>query len=732
MTEKGFGGLGMTLDVSRPRSRGQGSNATNFRQCWHNWFSWSDWRAMCLKDVFRLGSALLVSATVAIAADSEGPARPVFELEPLVVSGSELGRAPLALPASATLLDREQIQRASAQLSLNESLQTVPGVFALNPYNYAQDSRIAIRGFGARSDFGIRGIRLIVDGIPATLPDGQGGVDGIDLGSAEAIEIIRGPAAAIYGPSSGGVIRIATESAPRQPFTELRLLGGSDDLWRTQFKAGTGKGPWNILVSASHLDYGGYRENSRAENSAFNARVSRRFADGAELTTVVNVIDYPVQDDPGGLTAAEVAEDPRQARARNLQFDGGESVRQQKLGFTYRRPLADMQSLQVHAFLVNRDFANKLPFRDGGQVRFERRYGGAGARYAWGGDVLSWTAGGEVGLQSDARRQFDNLDGETGPLALKQDEEVVNLGSFLAVEWRVVETLRLSGAIRYDSVQFEVEDEFLADGDDSGERTFRELSPMLGLIWEPEPEWVFFANVTESFETPTTTELDNPAGGGFNPRLDSQTALSAELGLRARWADLPWRPELELAVFSIQVEDALVPFESPLFPEREFFRNAGETRKDGLEAMLMLQPTESLSATLSYTYSDFRYVDFESEGEELGGNQLPGVPRHLANLRLRYAHTSGFSLIWNTRFVGALQADDGNTTRLSAYSFSDLRASWEREFGSWTVEVFAGANNLFDKAYPANVRINAFGGRFFEPAPARSGYLGLRVRRWFE
>ncbi|PXA05539.1 TonB-dependent receptor [Coraliomargarita sinensis] len=656
---------------------------------------------------------------------------PVFVLEPLVIRDRGLETPPLALPASVTRLDRDDIQKASAQLSINESLQTVPGVFALNPYNYAQDSRIAIRGFGARSDFGIRGIRLVVDGIPATLPDGQGGVDGIDLGSTGEMEIIRGPAAAIYGPASGGVIRIKTEEAPAVPFTELRLLGGSYGLFKSQFKAGYAEGPWNVLVSGTHFDYQGYREKSQTENTSLNTRIGYAFEDGSELTTVIQAIDYPVQDDPGGLTAAEVEADRRQARARNLQFDGGEQVRQQKLGFAYRRPLSDAQSLHVHAFLVNRDFANKLPFTDGGQVGFERFFGGMGARYAFGGEKLRWVVGAEVGRQDDARKNYDNLDGERGPVALEQDEVVTNVGSFVASEWAVSDQLSLSAALRYDEVHFDVDDDFLSDGDDSGKRTFRETSPMLGLLWAPRPELSFFANWTTSFETPTTTELDNPAGGGFNSALGSQTAQSLEFGLIGRLPNAFWRPKLELTVFSIDVEDALVPYEVENFPGRDFFRNAGSTRKEGLEALLALQPTERLSAVLSYTYSDFRYKDFDSPGGDYGGNRLPGVPEHFGNLRIDYRHPSGFSAIWNTRFVGALQADDANTTEISGYSFSDLRLSWEHAFGDWTFEAFAGVNNLFDQDYSANIRINAFGGRYYEPALGRNGYAGLRLRYSF-
>lgn len=661
----------------------------------------------------------------------ESAADATLTLAPYTVKATRLESTTFEVPAAISVIDQRTIQGATAQLSINEALRTVPGVFVLNPYNYAQDSRIAIRGFGARSDFGIRGVRLVVDGVPATLPDGQAGVDGIDLGSTQSIEVIRGPAASIYGPASGGVIRIETEDAPELPFAEVRVTAGDYGLFKSQFKSGWSEGPWNVLLSSAYLDYEGYRANSRTRNAALNGKIRYRWEDGSELTTIVNAIDYPVQDDPGGLTEAEAKANPRQARALNLQYDGGESVRQDKLGFAYTRPLADGHELRGHGFAVQREFANRLPFRNGGQVSFERLYFGGGASYAYNGEPLRVVAGVEMGHQDDARKNYDNLDGIRGPLDLDQDERVLNFGSYVTGELALPGDVTLSAALRYDEVRFEVDDHFLADGDDSGELIFREMSPTAGLRWKVAPELTLYGNVATSFETPTTTEFDNPSGGGFNNALGVQQALSFELGAKGRLTALPGRPTFDLALFTIEVEDALVPYELAAFPGREFYRNAGSIRKNGFEGAIRISPSERLSATLSYTYSDFEYKRFASPGGDFGGNRLPGVPEHFGNLRIDYRHPSGFSLTWNTRVVGALQADDANTTKVSGYSFSDLRLSWERELGNWTVEAFSGINNFFDKAYSANIRINAFGGRYYEPAPDRNMYAGLRLRYWF-
>lgn len=652
-------------------------------------------------------------------------------LDPVVVTAVRLESTVSETPAAVSVVDRATIQRASAQLSINEALRGVPGVFVLNPYNFAQDSRIAIRGFGARADFGIRGVRLVVDGIPATLPDGQAGVDAIDLGSAERIEVIRGPAAAIYGPASGGVLRIETEAAPSEPFLETRMTAGSYGLQKVQFKAGDGSGPLHLLVHGTHLELDGYRDNSRAENQSLNARIGYRVEGGAEWTGIVNGIDFPVQDDPGGLTLAEVREDPRQARDRNLLYEGGERVRQGKIGLAYRKPLADGQEFHVHGFALSRDFANKLPFRDGGQVTFERVFGGGGLSYQVDREALRLIAGLELGAQKDDRKNFDNLEGRRGPLDLDQEESVRSAGIYLTGDFAVTDHLRLSGAFRYDRIEFEVVDRFLADGDDTGSLSFEEFSPMVGIRWNPRPEWNLYANVATAFETPTTTELDNPGGGGFNTGLTSQSALSFEAGVKGRIMDHPWAPSVEVVLFRIEVEDALVPFELPGSPGRRFFRNAGRTEKDGLETAFVLRPLEGLVAEISYTYSRFRYASFVTPDGDFSGNALPGVPEHFGNLRLTYDHPSGWFAIWNTRGVGALYADDANTTRIGGYAFSDLRVGWNRTFGRWELEGFAGVNNVFAESYAANVRINAFGGRYYEPAPGRNAYGGFRVRfRW--
>lgn len=637
----------------------------------------------------------------------------------------------LDAPFAVSRIGTERLQRASTQLSLDESLQTVPGVFVLDPYNFAQDSRIAIRGFGARANFGIRGIRLFVDGIPAATPDGQGSVDGLDLGSAESMEILRSPASALYGASSGGVILIETEDGSAPPFIETRWTFGDYGLRQSQFKAGGQSGAFNYLINATDLEYDGYRDHNETENQRVNAKFRYDFAASSSLTAVVNVFDFPLQNDPGGLTLDEVRADREQARERNVDFDGGESVQQEQFGLIYRQALDDFHAIELKAYYTHRDFSNKLPFESGGQVAFERNFYGGGALYRFSGDYLEIVTGVDYDLQDDDRKNYDNLSGVRGPLSLQQDEQIDSVGLFVSGRWALHERLSALASLRQDWLGLEVDDSFFADGDDSGSRRFEETSPMIGLSWELTRGLVLFANASTSFETPTSTELANPVGGGFNSDLEPQTATNFEVGLKGAGFINERRIRYELTAFRIEIEDALVPFELASSPGRDFFLNAGTSERTGIEAAVQYDLFKNLQIDLSYTWSDFKYKDFKVSGDDFDGNRLPGIPEHIGNLQINYVHENGFFVSWNTRFNGSFYANDANTDQVDAYTVSDLRLGFKRVWRSWTFEPFVGLNNVFNQSYNANIRINAFGGRYYEPAPDRNLYSGIRIRYAF-
>lgn len=655
------------------------------------------------------------------------------ELEVIIVKATRIEQPLDHTPWSVSVIGKDEIQTGKQQLGLDESLNRVPGVFMQNRYNFAQDLRIAIRGFGARAAFGIRGIRIYVDGIPATLPDGQGGVDNIDIGSADNIEVLRGPASSLYGTAAGGVINITTENGPYEPFVEGRFSFGDYGFEKTQLKTGGQAGALNYLVNLSHMSMDGYRVQSETENTLFNSRLNYEINEDSSLTAIINAVDSPEANDPGALTAGQAAVDPEAARDVNLTYDAGEALSQQQAGFIYRNSFAPGHEIILRNYYVWRDFENQLPFTAGGVVAFTRFYLGGGAQYNWTGDLLGrrnrFSVGFDIDSQGDHRRRFDNNNGIRGLLVFNQLENVDSIGVFLQDIYQLSDRISMTLGLRYDDIGFDVEDQYLADGNDSGSISFDEFSPSFALLWSPIESINLYGRIATSFETPTTTEFANPTGsGGFNSALKPQTATSYEIGMKGKLHD---KVHYDISLFTMDVNDELVPFEVPVFTDKDFFRNAGKSTRKGLESSVTIELLPELTTTLSYTWSDFEFDRYTTPSGTYNGNEIPGIPRHQFYGEIAYKHPNGLYLYWDIQTVSRYYADDANSAVNPAYVVSNFRAGYEGIFGNWRLGPFVGFNNLFDESYNGNVRINSFGGRYYEPAPGFNTYGGVSVRYTF-
>ncbi|MCB9287464.1 MAG: TonB-dependent receptor [Lewinellaceae bacterium] len=683
-------------------------------------------------------------------------------LDSVTVTATRLENKALDAPLSLTVIPKSRIQEAQQQLSLTESLVNVPGVLALNADNFAQDARIAIRGFGARAAFGIRGIQMVVDGFPESTPDGQGQADNIDPGILASAEAIRGPSSGLYGNAAGGVISYSTEEPPARPFAEARASAGSFGFQRFQLKGGARRGAFGIIAYGSHTRLQGYREHSRMESSLFNTRVhfdyGKRGRGGGneegeyghknndynyndyenndsacqgQVQLLFNYLNSPLAEDPGGLTEDAVAGGRRQAFIRNISFNAGEAVRQGRLGTRWKHHWGGRHKLEAYAFYLFRDFENRLPFEEGGIVSLDRKYQGLGGDYAYTGRLgtlpYRFNLGTDLAAQADGRRRFDNLEGEAGPLSFDQEETFRSLGFYWVQELEITDALTATLSTRFDVLRLAADDHFLSDGDDSGSLDFESFNPAFGLLYTLHPAIRAFANLSTSFETPALSELSaNPAeGGGFNNALLPQRAINYEAGLRGV---IKRKLYYQLSLFYIRLKDELLPFELEAFPGRLFYRNAGKSRRQGVETSLEWQVRSGLTASLSYTFSDFIYIDYVTPDGDFAGNRLPAIPRHFGFFGLRYLHPSGLLASLRCRYLGALYADDANTEKDDGYLDAGLRFSYSRQFSGWSLHPFFGVNNLLDAEYNSNIRINAFGGRYYEPAPGLHFYGGVRVR----
>jgi iron complex outermembrane receptor protein len=670
-------------------------------------------------------AALLLPFAAAYAQGQQSA--PDETLEEIVVTATRMPSPVRDIPRSISVVGKDRIQNATQQLGLDEALSGVPGLYMQNRYNFSQDLRISLRGFGARSSFGIRGIRVYVDGIPETLPDGQAQVDSIDLGSAKSIEVLRGPASSLYGNASGGVIAVETELDDVSPFVEGGVAGGELGYQKYQVKTGGSYDSFDYLLNASRQEIDGYRDHSFSRGTVLNGKVGIRFTEDDRFTVAINHTDQPESDDAGGINLEEIAADRRAARDLNVLFDAGEALSQQRIGFVYERdrPRGD---LLLRNYYVWRDFSNTLPFIDGGAVDLQRFFYGVGAQYSPRGflpERLELTMGVDLDRQADDRQRFDNNEGTIGDLSFDQEENVDSTGVYLQAIYGLSEDLSLSAGLRYDTLTFDINDKFLEDGDDSGDIDFDELSPSAGINFS-FGEHILFGSYSRSFETPTTTELANPdGGGGFNESLNSQLADNFEIGIKGERNGIYY----EAAIFRINLTDELVPFELPDFPGRTFYSNAGESERSGVETALSWKHESGIAADLSYTFSDFTFEEFVDEsGNSFAGAELPGLPRHFGYAGVSYHSESGMYARLEAVYSGSLFVDNANTTKVESYVVTNFRASKEFANGSWLISPYFGINNILDEEYNSNIRTNAFGDRYYEPAPERNFYAGVTIR----
>jgi iron complex outermembrane recepter protein len=629
------------------------------------------------------------------------------------------------IPAAVTQIGQEKILTGLSQLTIDEGLDITPGVFFQNQFNFAQDLRISIRGFGARSSFGVRGVKVLVDGIPQTLPDGTTQLDSIDPGMLKNIEILRGPASSLYGNASGGIISITTEQKlePKQ-----RIEVGQFGLEKYQFKFGQVSGPLSYRIYTSHLKLNGYRDHSATENSFVHGVVKMISKSHSEWKIIFSHFYSPKADDPGGLTKSEVKSNPQKASSNNIRFDAGEKVKNTNLGLTYKKNTTSGKEFYLTMNLNRRYFENKLPFTSGGQVKFERLVPTLAMRSVINKEILGqpsrFIVGADFAYQRDDRKRFNNNNGIRGDKTLDRLEEVYSFGPYIRAEWQFNSRLEFVSGIRHDLVHFNLTDSFLGDGDQSDSKTLSNLSGTLGSILRWEDNIFFYTNVSTAFETPTTTEFANdPSGGsGFNPNLESQKSISYEVGLKNRKFN---RVELDLGLFFIRSRDELISYELDASPGRTFYKNAGESRRIGFETLTTYIPTKEIKAALSYTYSNFKFTDFNDDGSDQSGNFIPGNPKHNIVLSLDTHMHSGWFARGKVQYLSSFFVNNENTVKNDSYTISSMAIGRQGNIGLFKWSAFLGLKNLLNYSYNANTRINASSSRYFEPAPLLNIYGGI-------
>ncbi len=647
------------------------------------------------------------------------------------------------VPASIDRIDGESMRQGRAQVNLSESLGPVPGLQARERQNYAQDVQISVRGFGARAPFGIRGVRLYVDGIPATLPDGQGQISHVDIASAERVEVLRGPFSALYGNSSGGVVQVFTEEGSGAPTLRLDTAAGSDGLLRLGAKASGNTGPNDsgvgYVLSASRFTTDGYRDHSATRRMLANAKLTLRPHEDGKLTLVANRVVLPKAQDPLGLARADFEANPRGVAGNALLYDTRKTMDQTQAGLVYEHHLSEAHALQASLYGGSRgttqfqaipDTVQANPRHPGGMIDLERDYGGADLRWTWRTQLadapLTVVAGLAYDALSEDRRGYENFVGAGSDRvrgvqgALRRDERnrVYSFDQYLQAEWRPTPRWTLNAGLRHSDVRFESRDRYIVgvNPDDSGDARYGATSPVLGASFALTDSLRVYATAGKGFETPTLNELayrpDQMPGLNFG--LQPARSKSVEFGLKSR--DAGWG-EWTAAVFRTNTEDEIV---TSTTNGRATAQNAGRTRRNGLELAWSQDHLRHLRTRLAWTALDARYADGPNAGA-----RIPGLAKQSVYASVGWQPPVGWRGGVEWRGLSQVFVNDQNADAAAGHGVAGAYVGYALPLGSWRLEGFGRVDNLLDKRYAGSVIVNEGNGRFFEPAPGRTWLIGL-------
>ncbi|MBS1143012.1 MAG: TonB-dependent receptor [Proteobacteria bacterium] len=667
-------------------------------------------------------------------------------LDSVVVSGSRVEHNTFDLPAAVDVVDAERIGADQARVNASEALVAVPGITVQNRQNYAQDLQISSRGFGARSAFGVRGIRLIADGIPASMPDGQGQAATFNLDRAERIEVLRGPMAVVYGNHAGGVIQMFTPDGKGSPTLEGSFVGGSNNTWKEDVSLQGEIGGLGYVIDASHFTTDGYRQHSKAERDQTMVKLTYRPSVDGKLTFIANSFKQTAED-PQGQTWAGYQANPRSVAAAPLTYNTRKSIDHMQGGLTYEHRFGD-HSVLVSAYAGQR---STLAFQSipkatqqastshsGGVIDFDRDFAGASARwigrFQLAGGKLTTTAGIEYEQAIDNRRGYENFIGTTlgvkGALRRAEEDRVATFDQYAQAEWQG-ERWTFSGGLRHSQVSFNVKDAFLSNGDGSGNVSYEKTTPTLAAMYRLTPSVNVYASAARGFEAPTFNELFYSGPGfSFSYNLKPSTSTHYETGLKAFVGS---SSRFDLAVFQIETKDELVVDSAD--SGRTSYRNAGQTMRRGLETALDSRWANNLSSRVAYTYLDARYDQpfTSSSGVINADNRLPGVAAHTLFGELAWKHpASGFHAAVEGIARSKVYVEDTNTRQAApGYAIANLRFGVDRKYGAVNLRTFLRFDNVFDRQYVGSVIVGDGNSRYYEAAPGRTWLAGISARYSF-
>lgn len=689
-----------------------------------------------------------IAAAVACACADLAAAADTVRSAPVVVTATRVQQSSLDVPAAIDSIDSRDMTEARLQANISETMQRVPGTYVQSRETYAQEQQITVRGFGARSQFGTRGVRLYIDGIPASTPDGQGGSALFDYSSAKSIEVLRGPFSALYGNHSGGVVQILTEDGPQTSTASGSFSIGSYGTQRYGLKFGGQYGNVNAIASGSYLTTEGYRDRSSSERYLFNSKFGIKLDDRASLTITASYLDQPLDQDPLTLTAAQVTQNRRQANPNSSTFNTRRSLDNKQIGLVYDYQVSAADSFRLITYGGQRNnigflgLAGTGALSSGGVSALARDYGGLGGRWTrktelFPGQPLTLTFGADYDAALEDRKGYVNSNGNIGALRRDEFNRVHSWGAYGQAEWQPISTVTTFAGLRYTTVRMQSSDYYVVgtNPNDSGRANFSAVTPVVGAIVRVTPLTNVYLNAGRSFETPTLIELayrSNNASG-LNFALQPSTSNHYELGVKSLIGE---STRVNAAIFQVYTNNEIVV--DVTAAGRTSFKNAGKTERQGIELSGNTDLGKGFGAFASYTFLKATFRDpFSSTVNGVGstvasGNQIPGVPRSLlyVDLTWRDAGTGFFAGVEHRR-ASKVYANDVNTAFANGYKLTDLRVGINRDLDPFVVQLFARVNNVFGERYIGGVAVNDANNQFYAPAPERNYLAGVSASMKF-
>ena len=662
-------------------------------------------------------------------------------LPAVTVTATRHAESTFDVPASVDVIDARAIHDGEPQVNLSESLARIPGVFAANRQNYAQDLQISSRGFGARATFGVRGVRIYQDGIPATMPDGQGQTGSFSLLSAKSIEVLRGPFSALYGNASGGVISVFTEDPSPEPVATVTGGGGSYGQWAFGTKVSATRDRLGYVVAGSEFQTSGYRDHSRARRDLTNVKLVLSVDTSTRITVIGNTQYQPETEDPLGLTRAEWSSNPRSVDHAAILFDTRKTINQAQGGVALDHAISDVLDVHFETYGGRRLVRQYLAFTgsgatsSGGITDLDGNFGGVGARLVWRaaalGRPLTLTVGGDWNRQDQLRRGFVNNFGAMGDVRRDETDDVTGTDAYAQAEWEFARRWSATAGVRTSSVRYTSVDHYVTgtNGNDSGNRDFSNTSPVAGVVFHATDDVNLYTSYGEGFETPTFTEIAyRDSGTGLNFALQPATSHAFEAGAKVL---LPNGQRLNLAWFDTDTHNEIVVDQAT--GGRTTYKNASATHRQGAEALWDAALGHGLHARVALTWLRAVFADAYTSGTPPAtvpvGARLPGVPSREAWAELDWAPhgATGFDAALEAQYADKLYVNERNTDAAPSYAAVNARVGYGLKTGAATWTAFARVNNLFDRNYAGSVIVNDSNGRYFEPAPGRNWFVGATV-----